>query len=342
MFIGLTFSILVTWTVSQPTVQRAVAAKTLKDAKKALYASFFGIVVIFALLILDAYIIFALYSECDLLKSKRITQNDQIMPYFVVNKLGHLTGMPGLFTACLFSFALSTLSSGLNGMSALFLDDIVMKTNYEITEETATKIAKLSAIVGGMLITGCAFLVPYLRKYVIKLAIQLFGIIGGPYFAMFALGIFTRTANKYGAFAGSLCGFVLGMFFSVGQIIYPPNQKLPPISIRQCSFFNATLSNSTGIIYPPAPIHEDAVANIFSISYVWFGMISIFVSVTVGYFVSLCTQKYEDFKPLDDNLFYDYQSSWLCRCCCALPKKLKYQVHYESENVTFTKSTAKD
>ena len=31
--IGITFSVLVTWTVSQPTAQRALAARTLRDAK---------------------------------------------------------------------------------------------------------------------------------------------------------------------------------------------------------------------------------------------------------------------------------------------------------------------
>ena len=31
--IGITFSVMVTWTVSQPTAQRALAAKTLQDAR---------------------------------------------------------------------------------------------------------------------------------------------------------------------------------------------------------------------------------------------------------------------------------------------------------------------
>ena len=30
----------------------------------------------------------------------------QVLPYFVIDKLGHLTGVPGIFMACLFSGAL--------------------------------------------------------------------------------------------------------------------------------------------------------------------------------------------------------------------------------------------
>jgi len=74
---GLSCTQLVRWCVGQPTIQRAVAAKSLKDAKRALYASYAAIVVITILLTLDAFIIYAVYSECDLLASEKITQNDQ-------------------------------------------------------------------------------------------------------------------------------------------------------------------------------------------------------------------------------------------------------------------------
>ena len=35
--------------------------------------------------------------------------SSQVLPYFVINKLGHLKGLPGLFTACLYSAALRYL-----------------------------------------------------------------------------------------------------------------------------------------------------------------------------------------------------------------------------------------
>ena len=107
--IGVPFSIMASWTITQPTVQRVIAAKSLKDAKKyiiylilfsnfllflflfnflieidktflfrALYASFFGLLIIFILLTVLGLVIFTTYAECDLLMSKRIKTPDQV------------------------------------------------------------------------------------------------------------------------------------------------------------------------------------------------------------------------------------------------------------------------
>ena len=35
-----------------------------------------------------------------------ILRCSQVLPYFVINKLGHLKGLPGMFTACLYGAAL--------------------------------------------------------------------------------------------------------------------------------------------------------------------------------------------------------------------------------------------
>ena len=49
---------------------------------------------------------FASYEGCDPLKAGLIKKKDEIIPYFVMDKLGHLVGLPGVFLACLFAGAL--------------------------------------------------------------------------------------------------------------------------------------------------------------------------------------------------------------------------------------------
>lgn len=45
------------------------------------------------------------------------------MPYFVVDSMGHIPGLSGIFVAGIFSASLSTISAGLNSMSAVTMED---------------------------------------------------------------------------------------------------------------------------------------------------------------------------------------------------------------------------
>ena len=49
----------------------------------------------------------------------------QLVPYFVLDQMSYLTGLPGLFVACIMSGALSTVSSGLNALAAITWKDFV-------------------------------------------------------------------------------------------------------------------------------------------------------------------------------------------------------------------------
>ena len=65
-------------------------------------------------------IIFANYAGCDPLSLGMIARSDQIAPHFVLEYLSSIPGFVGLFIATLFSGALSSLSSGINSMAAVF------------------------------------------------------------------------------------------------------------------------------------------------------------------------------------------------------------------------------
>lgn len=50
--------------------------------------------------------IFATYEGCDPLAAGLITEKDQILPFFVLDRLSTAPGLPGLFVACMFSGSL--------------------------------------------------------------------------------------------------------------------------------------------------------------------------------------------------------------------------------------------
>jgi len=104
--IGSTITMLPVWGIAQYFVQRYLAVKTLKDAKRALWLNIPCLFLVITVCALDGMVIFATYAGCDLREEGKITRGDQVLPYFVINKLGHLQGLPGLFTACIYSAAL--------------------------------------------------------------------------------------------------------------------------------------------------------------------------------------------------------------------------------------------
>lgn len=51
-------------------------------------------------------LIYATYDSCDPLTAGRIKADDQLLPLYVMETVGHLTGVPGLFIAGVFGAAL--------------------------------------------------------------------------------------------------------------------------------------------------------------------------------------------------------------------------------------------
>jgi sodium-dependent multivitamin transporter 6 len=84
-----------------------------------------GLVLFCILSGLCGIVIFARYADCDPFAAKMITAGDQVLPLYVMDELLTYTGLPGLFISCVFCGSLSTISSGLNSMAAVVLQDII-------------------------------------------------------------------------------------------------------------------------------------------------------------------------------------------------------------------------
>ena len=54
-----------------------------------------------------------------------VSTKDQLFPLFVMQVMGDISCVPGLFVAGVFSGALSTVSSGLNSLAAVTLQDLM-------------------------------------------------------------------------------------------------------------------------------------------------------------------------------------------------------------------------
>ncbi len=83
------------------------------------------------------------------------------MPYFVMDQLSIMPGLPGLFVACVFSASLSTLSSGFNALATVTYDDFLSRFDWVkgLNERTTQRMSKLIAFCYGLSAIGMAFVV---------------------------------------------------------------------------------------------------------------------------------------------------------------------------------------
>lgn len=327
---GGTIALLPVWATTQYFVQRYLAVKTLREAKRALWLNVPGLILVVTICTLDGMVIFATYADCDLKEQGKITRGDQVLPYFVINKLGHLKGLPGMFTACLYGAALSTISSALNAMSLVILEDLIKK-KVTLTDREATKIGKVVAVIFGGIVMAGAFAVKYTGTMVLQLAYSITGICGGALLAAITLGMFVPRVNSKGVYLGVFAGFSLSAWVFIGSVFYPPDTDPAVRSVRGCPFYldaqacaaNITLpchNSSTeilnkycdGLIRNPYKPHTSTpIADLYSLSYLWISGLSFGAAILVGVIASFALETKQDrFKKVDPMLIFPLKA-WL-------------------------------
>lgn len=122
---------------------------------------------------------------------------DQLLPLFVMDTLGELPGMTGLFIAGVFSAALSSLSTCLNSMSAVVLEDFVKPYVKRPLSSRATNWIMRMVVVGvGVLCVALVYVVEHMGT-VLQLTMSLESITNGPLFGIFTVGLFMPWINGH-------------------------------------------------------------------------------------------------------------------------------------------------
>ncbi|PVD39578.1 hypothetical protein C0Q70_02213 [Pomacea canaliculata] len=227
----------------------------------------------------------------------------QVLPLFVMDAMGKEPGIPGLFVASIFSGALGTISSGLNSVSAVLLEDIIRSHLDETIGETQIKnllqlISKQektnTATCMACRLTSCSG--PDFRvEKCPQAALSLYGLFAGPILGLFSLGLFFPWANESGALAGLLASLTVMAGIVLGSIITVPSSKFPysPRNTHGCpniTEFMKFISNNTSTATPtPADAERWFFYPLFTISYIWYGMYSVIIVIVVGLLVSFVT-----------------------------------------------------
>ncbi|XP_067675334.1 sodium/iodide cotransporter-like [Haliotis asinina] len=278
------------YSVNQCQIQRVFACPSLKKAQAAMWLNGLGLAVVVSLCCMIGVLLFAFYEECDPLQFNLVDGKDELVPLFVMDILGHLPGLPGIFLSCVFSGCLSTLSSGINALSGVLLQDFIRPhCARNISSITATVITKVSAAVCGFGCIGLAFLAGNYGN-MLQLSYMVMSVFDGPVFGIFILGMFFPRANKWGAVCGYMASLAFTTWISVGAYVNRVTGPTLHLSVHGCNW-NATnfTMPTTTLPHEASPEGDDTYLSIYRLSFLYYTLSGAIVNVIVGVVVSLIT-----------------------------------------------------
>uniref|UniRef100_A0A8C2B6S7 Sodium-dependent multivitamin transporter n=1 Tax=Cyprinus carpio TaxID=7962 RepID=A0A8C2B6S7_CYPCA len=304
--VGGIFLMLALYGVNQAQVQRYLCSRTEKEAIMSCYAVFPCQQIVLTLGCLMGLVMYARYGEESPLDQGYVKSNDQMVLYFVMDVLRDLPGLPGLFVACLFSGALSTISSAFNSLATVTMEDLIKPHVRPMTEARATLLSKMLALAYGLVCLAMAYIASLMGS-VLQAALSIFGMVGGPLLGLFCLGMFFPWANSTGALVGLASGLVMAFWIGIGTVMTTLITSKP----RSILLIKAVILASV------------AKTALYSLSYMWYSAHNSATVVVVGLLVSFLTGKVYlnpgTIYPVLGNLLFFLPERYREKLCCVTP-----------------------
>lgn len=306
--------------VNQNMVQRYLALPTIADARRALWIFCGGLILIISICSYMGLLIFATYYKCDPLTTMLAREKDQLLPLLVMTVLGSVPGLPGVCLAGNFSAALSSLSTALNSMSAVVLEDFYKPFfQKELNRKETYFLMKLTVLVFGAICVALVFIVEKFGA-VLQLSMSIGAIASGPSLGIFTMGMLIPYINSRGALYGGVSSLVFMCWFCLrtqtliasGDLTFPEK----PVTTEGCHYsFTPKQSKSMNIHFDPSVnitdvMHTDEEFMIYRLSYLWYTLMGTFVCIFVGMLVSFVTQP-NDPRDIDPRLLAPFLRKWI-------------------------------
>jgi len=192
---GMLFIQIFYWSTNQTITQRAMAAPTVKEAQKGVYAAaFIRVVFIPSMVVIPGIVAFKLYGDI----------GDQAYGRIVGDLLpGWLSG---IFAAAIAAAVLSSFNSMVNSSAAMYVCDL-----HEAYINEKPNLRRLSSIATVIFVIIAVAMVPIYAQSdsIINLLQELWGLISMPILACFAVGLLFRNVDYRAAITAVITGVLM-------------------------------------------------------------------------------------------------------------------------------------
>jgi solute:Na+ symporter, SSS family len=202
------------YAADQTLVQRYLIAKTDRDAMKGVALGAILCVPAWTAFMLVGTLLWAYYQlsgeafPAQLLDANGKVIADRVFPYFLTTKIP--VGLAGVFMAALMSAAMSTMSSDLNCLSAVGVEDYYRKLRPQSTDRQRLFIGKIIVAVSGLLAVAIGAYIARKGDSALALYYAATAIVSAGLAGMFLLAFLSRRANRQGLW----CGLIAALIFT--------------------------------------------------------------------------------------------------------------------------------
>ncbi|MBN2423498.1 MAG: sodium/sugar symporter [Calditrichaceae bacterium] len=227
---GLWVANLYYWGFNQYIIQRALAAKSLKEAQRGIAFAGFLKLIIPLIVVIPGIIAYVLYAQPAgtavidgvqdaFLKSDGVINYDKAYPWLISVFIP--TGLKGLVLAALTAAIVSSLASMLNSTSTIFTMDIYKPYfNRNATDKQVVYVGRLAA--AAALIIACLMApllgnIPQMFVYIQEYT----GLVSPGILAVFLLGLFWKKTNNTGAIVGVVSSIIVAFLLKLPGINLP-------------------------------------------------------------------------------------------------------------------------
>ena len=199
-------------------VQRYLAARSQRDAAKALVLSGLVVFVQFALFLGIGIGLACFFQHFP--PSVPIASGDQAFATFIVEQMP--AGLVGLTLAAVFAAVMSTLASSLNSSAAVAVNDFGPPPGASATAEQRVRWCQAATVVFGVIQMAVALAARYYSQSVVNDALAIAGFVGGILLGVFFLGLFAPRVGQAGVLAGMLGGAIAVLAVKFGTSVAWP------------------------------------------------------------------------------------------------------------------------
>lgn len=197
----------------QSEAQRALSAQSENDLKKMMLANGIFRFPITLLYCLAGLVVGTLaFNDGDLLSQIPKDNPDWLMPVFILNHLPH--GLIGLLVVAILAAAMSSLSSAINSLAAVSLEDFFKLTGRQSKPEGYLRSAKLAGLIWGVIILLLSLNAGDIAPTVIEAVNKVGSVFFGPVLSVFLLGILTKKVDTKHVNLALLCGVATNLSFA--------------------------------------------------------------------------------------------------------------------------------